>query len=60
MIMFFPMSLSGAAQRCFASLDVSRRKAWDDLTHEFLKQFAFNTVVNVSMKELEALRQRSE
>ena len=54
------MSLSGAAQRCFASLDVSRRKAWDDLTQEFLKQFAFNTVVHVSMKELEALRQRSE
>ena len=30
MIMLFPMSLSGAAQRWFASLDVSRRRTWDD------------------------------
>ena len=36
MIMFFPMSLSGAAQRWFASLDVSRRRTWDDLAQEFL------------------------
>ena len=32
MIMLFPMSLSGATQRWFASLDVSRRRTWDDLT----------------------------
>ena len=32
MIMFFPMSLSGATQRWFASLDVSRRQILDDLT----------------------------
>ena len=31
MVMFFPMSLSGAAQRWFASLEVSRRRTWDDL-----------------------------
>ncbi|RVW89495.1 hypothetical protein CK203_043594 [Vitis vinifera] len=32
MVMLFPMSLSGAAQRWFASLDVSRCRTWDDLT----------------------------
>ena len=31
MIMLFPMSLSGATQQWFASLDVSRRQTWDDL-----------------------------
>ena len=31
MIMFFPMSLGGVAQRWFASLDVLRRWTWDDL-----------------------------
>ena len=56
MIMLFPMSLSGAAQRWFASLDVSRRRTWDDLAQEFLRQFAFNTVIDVSRRELEALR----
>ena len=57
MIMLFPMSLSGAAQRWFASLDVSCHRTWDDLAREFLRQFAFNTVINVSRRELEALRQ---
>ncbi|KAL6335889.1 hypothetical protein AAG906_003514 [Vitis piasezkii] len=31
MIMLFPMSLSGATQQWFASLDVSRYRTWDDL-----------------------------
>ena len=33
---------------------------WDDLAQEFLRQFAFNTIIDVSMRELEVLRQRSE
>ena len=56
MVMLFPMSLSGAAQHWFASLDASRRRIWDDLAQEFLRQFAFNTVIDVSRRELEALR----
>ena len=56
MITLFPLSLSGAAQRWFASLESSRRRTWDDLAQEFLRQFSFNTVVNVSRRELEALR----
>ena len=58
--MLFPMSLSGVAQRWFASLDVSRHKTWDNLAQEFLRQFAFNTVIGVSRRELEALRQGPE
>ena len=60
MVMIFPMSLSGTAQRWFASLDVSCHRTWDDLAQEFLRQFSFNTVIDVSRKELEALRQRPE
>ena len=56
MIMLFPLSLSGAAQRWFALLDPSRRRTWDDLGQEFIKQYSFNTVVDVSRRELEALR----
>ena len=58
MVMLFPMSLSSATQRWFASLDVSCRGTWDDLAQEFLRQFAFNIVIDVSRRELEALRQR--
>ena len=60
MITLFPLSLSRAAQRWFASLEASRRRTWDDLAQEFLRQFSFNTVVDVSRRELEALRQRAE
>ena len=60
MITLFPLSLSGAAQRWFAALESSRRRTWDDLAQEFLRQFSFNTVVDVSRKELKALRQRAE
>ena len=60
MITLFPLSLSGAAQRWFTSLESSRCRTWDDLAQEFLRQFSFNTVVDVLRKELEALRQRAE
>ena len=60
MIMLFPLSLNGAAQRWFASLDPSRRRTWDDLGQEFIRQYSFNTVVDVSRRELEALRQRPD
>ncbi|RVW59354.1 hypothetical protein CK203_109353 [Vitis vinifera] len=49
---------SGAAQRWFASLDLSRRRTWVDLGQEFIIHYYFNTVVDVSWRELEALRQR--
>ena len=48
MIMFFPLSLSGAAQRWFASVDPSRHRTWADLGQEFIRQYSFNTVVDVS------------
>ena len=37
MITLFPLSLSGEAQRWFASLESSRRRTWDDLAQEFLR-----------------------
>ncbi|RVW21452.1 hypothetical protein CK203_110476 [Vitis vinifera] len=57
MIMLFPLSLSGVAQRWFASLDPSRRRTWANLGQEFIRQYSFNTVVDVSRRELEALKQ---
>ena len=60
MIILFPLSLSGAAQRWFPSLDPSRRRTWADLGQEFIRQYSFNTVVDVSRRELKALRQRPD
>ena len=60
MIMFFPLSLSGADQRWFASLDPSRHRTWANLGQEFIRQYSFNTVMDLSRRELEALRQRPD
>ena len=60
MIMLFSLSPSGAAQRWFASLDPSRHRTWDDLGHEFIRHYSFNTIVDVSRRELEALKQRPD
>ena len=58
MIMLFPLSLSGAAQLWFASLDPLRRRTRADLGQEFIRQYSFNIVVVISQRELEVLRQR--
>ena len=58
MIMLFPLSLSGATQCWFPSLDLSRHRTWADLVREFIRQYSFNTIVDVSLRELEAFRQR--
>ena len=36
LVALFPMSLSGAAQRWFASVEPSRLHIWKDVAHEFL------------------------
>ena len=37
LIMLFPLSLSSVAQSWFATLNVSRRRTWEDLAHEFIR-----------------------
>ncbi|RVW54025.1 hypothetical protein CK203_112991 [Vitis vinifera] len=54
------MSLSGAAQRWFASVEPSRLRTWEDVAREFLTQFAFSADIDVSRRELEATRQRPD
>ena len=48
LVALFPMSLSRAAQRWFASVGPSRLRTWEDVAHEFLTQFAFNADIDVS------------
>ena len=60
MIMLFPLSLSDAAECWFASLNPLRRRKFVDLGQEFIRQYSFNAVVDVSRRELEALRQRPD
>ncbi|WP_368859555.1 hypothetical protein [Heyndrickxia coagulans] len=38
-------------------MDPSRRWTWEDLAQEFIRQFSFSTLIDVTRRELEALRQ---
>ena len=60
LVALFPKSLSGVTQRWFASVKPSRLRTWEDVTHEFLTQFASNAGIDVSRRELEATRQRPD
>ncbi|RVW36349.1 hypothetical protein CK203_109774 [Vitis vinifera] len=48
LVALFPMSLSGAAQRWFASVEPLRLRTWEDVAHEFLTQFAFSVDIDVA------------
>ena len=60
LVVIFPMSLSGATQRQFALVKPSRLRTWNDVAHEFFTQFASNVDIDVSIRQLEATRQRSD
>ena len=54
------MSLSGATQRWFASVEPSRLRTSEDVAHEFLTRFDFSADIDVSRRELEATKQRPD
>ena len=58
LVTIFPMSLSGATQRWFASVEPLRLRTWEDVVHEFLTEFASSADIDVSRQELKATRQR--
>ena len=60
LLTLFPLALSGATQRWYASLESSCRRTWEDLAQEFLRQYSFGGDTSVTRRELEFLRQRSD
>ncbi|XP_010644038.1 uncharacterized protein LOC104877469 [Vitis vinifera] len=60
LLTLFPLSLSGATQRWYASLESSCRRTWEDLAQEFLRQYSFSGDTSVTRRELEFLRQGSD
>ena len=60
LLILFPLSLSGTTQRWYASLESSRRRTWEDLAQEFLRQYSFSGDTSVTRRELESLRQGSD
>ena len=53
----FPFSLTGSASRWYYSLDPSKTKVWNELVDFFVDQFSFNTMIDVTLRDLETTKQ---
>ena len=53
----FPFSLTGGASRWYYSLDPSKTKVWNELVELFMDQFIFNTMIDVTLRDLETTKQ---
>ena len=53
----FPLSLTRGASRWYYSLDPSKTKVWNELVELFVDQFIFNTMIDVTLKDLETTKQ---
>ena len=52
----FPLSLSRIAVEWYYTMDVEKTKALRELIDLFVKQFSYNTMVDVMLKDLETMR----
>ena len=55
----FPMSFTGNALRWYYDLDLSKTKVWNELVDLLLDQFIFNTMIDVTLRDLETTKQGS-
>ena len=56
----FPLSLTGGALRWYYSLNPSKTKVWNELVELFVDQFIFNTMIDVTLRDLEPTRKSSK
>ena len=54
----FPLSFTGGSSRCYYSLDPNKTKVWNKLVEFFMDQFIFNTMIDVTLRDLETTKQR--
>ena len=55
----FQNTLTRAALRWFLNLEDSQTRTWEDMCHEFYKQYKYNTEVDISRRDLETTKQDS-
>ena len=56
----FPMSLESVPLNWFYSLDPTKVSTWDEITKAFLSQYSSNTEFQVTLRELEVLKQNED
>ena len=53
----FPLLLTKGASRWYYSLDPSKTKMWNELVEFFMDQLIFNTMIDVTLRDLETTKQ---
>ena len=53
----FPLSLTGGASSWYYSRDPSKTKVWNELVELFVEQVIFNTMIDVTLRDLETTKQ---
>ena len=56
----FQKTLTGAALHWFFNLEVTRAKNWEDICHEFHKQYKYNIEVDITRRDLKTTKQESK
>ena len=54
----FPFSLTGSASKWYYTLDIGNVKGWTELVNAFLTQFLFNTMIDITLRDLEITKQK--
>lgn len=55
----FPLSLVGLALRWFHSIESGKMKIWEDIVREFVLQYSYNSFADVTLRDLEITKQKS-
>lgn len=56
MAQVFPQTLSGPAFQWFLSLDISKRRTWEDIGATFNSQYSYNAQLKMTTRELESTK----
>ena len=54
----FPFSLTGSTSKWYYNLDMGKVKGWTELVNAFLTQFPFDTMIDITLGDLETTKQR--
>ena len=52
----FPLPFTGGASRWYYSLVPSKTKVWNELVEVFMNRFIFNTMIDVTQRDLETTK----
>ncbi|KAI8559879.1 hypothetical protein RHMOL_Rhmol04G0209900 [Rhododendron molle] len=60
MAQLFPQTLTGLASQWFLSLNISKRRTWEDIGAAFNSQYSYNAQLKMTTRELESIKMHAK